>query len=175
MKRTILIFATLIFAVLTVSAQDMADKKESKKNDKISEVTLSCKMDCGNCANDVKKQLAFTKGVKYVETDFEKDLVVVKYRNDRTDADKIIASLGEIKYAASVYNPGCGSVKKGCCSGKTTTSTSGCSSKTTDAQHSGCSGKTTDAQHSGCAGKTATTGEAKTGCCSGKTVEPSNK
>jgi copper chaperone CopZ len=132
-------------------------------------------MDCEKCADDVKKQLAYTKGVKFVETDFEKDIVVVKYRNDRTDADKIIASLGEIKYVASVYSPGCGSAKRGCCSGKTTTSTSGCGSKTTDAQHSGCASKTTDAQHSGCAGKTATTGEAKTGCCSGKTTEPAKK
>jgi copper chaperone CopZ len=118
-------------------------------------------MECGNCANDVKKQLAYTKGVKYVETDYEKDLVVIKYRNDRTDVDKLIASLGEIKYAASVYNPGCSSAKKGCCPGKTESSSGGCGSKTTDAQHSGCSGKTT--------------GEAKTGCSGSKTAEPSNK
>ncbi|HOZ30571.1 MAG TPA: heavy-metal-associated domain-containing protein [Bacteroidales bacterium] len=162
MKKSVLILTAIIFAVISVSAQELTEKKDSKKNDKISEVTLSCKMECGNCANDVKKQLAFTKGVKYVETDYEKDLVLVKYRNDRTDVDKIIASLGEIKYVASVYNPGCPNAKKSCCPGKT--------------QTGGCSGAgTVEKQHTSCEGKTATSGDSKTGCCSGKNTGSEKK
>jgi copper chaperone CopZ len=148
MKKTILISIALIFASMTsVFAQEITAKKEVKQPANISEVTLSCKMECGNCAADVKKQLAYTKGVKFVSTDFEKDLVVVKFRNDRTDANKIIASLAEINYSASVFSPGCANQKKGCCSGKTTEATTGgCSGgKTTEPSKGGCSGgKTTE-------------------------------
>ena len=157
MKKTVLILAALMFAVFTVSAQGKAEKK----NDKISEVKLSCKMDCGNCAADVKKQLAYTKGVKFVETDFEKDVVVVKYRNDITDSDKIIASLGEINYKATVNKADCPGAKKGCCSDK--------------AKTSGCAEAAKSGQKEGCGGKSVTPGETKTGCCSGNTVEPSKK
>lgn len=158
MKKIALILTALTFAVFTLSAQEKAEKK----NDKISEVKLSCEMKCGNCAAEVKKQLAYTKGVKYVETDFEKDIIVVKYRNDRTDADKLIASLGEINYKATVNKPGCSNAQKACCSGKT--------------KSSGCAGSSpADGKHEGCSGKSATTVETKSGCCSGKTVEPSKK
>lgn len=160
MKKVILISIALIFTGMTsVFAQEMTAKKETKANANISEVTLSCSMECGNCAAAVKKQLAYTKGVKFVSTDFEKDLVVVKYRNDRTDNDKIIASLAEINYKATVYKPGCPNAKKGCCPGSAATgeNKSGCSGKTTGESQSGCSGKTTGESHSGCSGKTAET------------------
>jgi len=148
MKKIVLVLTTIAFAVVTVSAQKMTEKTEIKKNDKISEITLLCKMECDNCATAVKKQLAYTKGVKYVETDYEKDIVVVKYRNDRTDVDQIIASLAEIKYTATVYKPGCPNANKACCPG---------SSAKTDT-------------HSGCGNKTVTTSDNKSGCCSGKTT-----
>jgi copper chaperone CopZ len=154
MKKVILISLALIVAGLSsVYAQSSIEKKDVKQNPKISEVTLSCKMECGNCADAVKKQLAYTKGVKFVSTDFEKDLVVVKFRNDRTDIDQIIASLAEIKYTATVYKPGCPNANKGCCSGS--------SAKTET--------------NSGCGTKTVTTDDKKSGCCSGKTTESTKK
>lgn len=162
MKKSILVLAAIFFVAVSISAQEKVEKKDVKQNDKISEVSLSCKMECGNCANEIKKQLAFTKGVKFVETDYEKDIILVKYRNDKTDIEKIIASLGEIKYTASVYSPGCPNAKKTCCSGKT--------------QTGGCSGAgTVEKQHTSCEGKTATSSESKTGCCSGKNTEPEKK
>ena len=163
MKKLILISIALIFAGMTsIFAQEMTEKKGGKTNPKMSEVTLACKMECGNCAADVKKQLSFTKGVKFIETDFEKDIVVVKYRNDKTDTDKIIASLADINYAASIYKKGCGGSQKPCCSGKT--------------QEGGCKGGAShNDSHSGCSGKSATSVETKTGCCPSKTTEPAKK
>lgn len=163
MKKVIFISIALLFAGMTsIFAQETTTKSDAKTSAKMSEVTLACNMECGNCAADVKKQLSFTKGVKLVETDFEKDIVVVKYRNDKTDVDKIIASLGEIKYVASVYKPKCGSANKGCCAGKTT--------------EGGCKGSSANTEtHSGCSGKSATSGETKTGCCPSKTEQPAQK
>jgi copper chaperone CopZ len=153
MKKVVLILSVVLFAGISdLMAQEETSSKEIKKNEKISEVSLSCQMDCGNCSDKVKKQLAYTKGVKFVSTDFEKDVVVVKYRNDRTDVDKIIASLGEIDYKASV--------KKACCSGSA--KTGGCSDKAKDAAKSGCETSNASAQpkagcgsttHAGCSGK----------------------
>jgi copper chaperone CopZ len=166
MKKVILISIALLFAGMTsVFAQEMTEKKGEKSNGKMSEVTLACKMDCGNCSAAVQKQLAFTKGVKFIEADFEKDIVVVKYRNDKTNTDKIIASLAEINYAASIYKPGCGNQKKGCCATKT--------ASTEEVKSGGCSGKSTHST-SGCGTKTET-GQAKSGCCPSKTTEPANK
>ncbi len=159
----------MVFAgSISLSAQEMTSKKEVKQSSNISEVTLSCNQDCNNCSDKVKKQLAYTKGVKFVSTDFEKDIVTIKYRNDRTDVDKLIASLAEVGYAAKPLP------KKGCCPGKTAEgdSHSGCSGKTTGETHSGCSGKTTGETQTGCSGKT--TGESHSGC-SGKTTEPVKK
>ena len=142
MKKVIFIALAMVFAgSLSLSAQKSTSKKEVKQNSNISEVTLSCNQDCNSCSEKVKKQLAYTKGVKFVSTDFEKDIVVIKYRNDLTDVDKLIASLSEIDYVAKPLVP-----KKGCCPGKTAegNSQSGCPGKTTGETHSGCSGKTTE-------------------------------
>lgn len=128
MKKTVLILVAILFA-FTTNVFSQEDTKQEKQDERISEVSLVCDMACGNCANDVKKQLAFTKGVKFVEADYEKDVVVVKYRNDKTDSDKIIASLAEIDYKASV--------KKACCPSKS--ATSDCS-QTEKKACGGCSG-----------------------------------
>lgn len=116
MKKAILISVVLLsFGLLNLSAQDQKGQKES--ND--SEVTLSVKMHCGDCAEKVKKQLAYEKGVKDVNTDLEKQTVVVKYRNDKTDSEKLISSLSQIGYTAKVATTGCQAQKSGCCAGHT--------------------------------------------------------
>jgi len=117
MKKTILIsMVFLVFGLLNLDAQS----QEVKKDNKDSEITLSVKMHCNDCAEKVKKQLAFTKGVKDVSSNLEKQEVVVKYRNDKTDTDKLIASLSEIGYTAKVVAPGCANAQKkgACCAGK---------------------------------------------------------
>ena len=129
MKKTILILTAILFAMTTSLFAQETEKQEIIKNEKLSEVNLTCDMACGNCANEVKKQLAFTKGVKFVETDYEKNTILVKYRNDKTDSDKIIASLAKIDYKASV--------KKACCPSKSTTSDC---SQTQKKACGGCSG-----------------------------------
>ncbi len=136
MKKTILILSAILFVVSTsIVAQETA-KPEKEKNEKISETTLTCQLDCGNCADEVKKQLAFTKGVKYVEANHEKNTIFVKYRNDKTDVNKIISSLSEIDYKASVKKPCCPSKTKNSGCGSSKIQKAGCGSSS----HSGCGG-----------------------------------
>ena len=140
MKKSILVLTMMFLAIVVVNAQDKNVKQVKKADSKISEVVLNCKMDCGNCVEKVKKQLSYTKGVTAVEVNHETDLVVVKYRHDKTDVDKLIASLGEIKYQASVYKPQSKDGKHAGCAGA---KASGCPKAT-----SGCPG----AKAAGCAG-----------------------
>ncbi|MFO7791305.1 MAG: cation transporter [Bacteroidota bacterium] len=106
MKKLMMIgLSLMIFAFVNtgVKAQD---------NDTNGEVILNCEMDCGACAGKVKKQLAYTKGVKNVKADYVKDEVWVKYRSDKTKPEKLIASLDEIGYEATVKGNDDGSDSK---------------------------------------------------------------
>ncbi len=110
MKKNVLILVlVMLFGIGNIFAQDQKVAAAKKEADpKISEVILTTEMHCANCAEKVKKQLAYTKGVVDVQADYTKNAVYVKFRNDRTDNSKLIASLKEIGYEAKVYNPGCG-------------------------------------------------------------------
>jgi copper chaperone CopZ len=149
MKKVVFVLSIILVASITTAFAQEENNDKKKSNSKISEVSLICKMDCESCSNKVNKQLAFTKGVKFVEADHEKDVVVVKYRNDKTDTDKIIASLAEIDYVAKVKAPCCGDkTKKPCASQEK----SGCSGSHTQTK-TGCAGSSTK---TGCSGTHAT-------------------
>ncbi len=147
MKKSILILVTMFLTVTLVSAQENKIQKEVKQDSKISEIVLACNMDCGNCSAKVKKQLAYTKGVTEVDANFETDLVVVKYRNDKTDVEKIIASLDEINYKATVYKPA--GTKKPGCENIGVVKTSNCAGANNEAKP--CSGS--KHEHSNCGNK----------------------
>ena len=141
MKKNILILVlVMLFGMGNIFAQE--------KDTKISEVILLTEMHCQNCADKVAKQLAYTKGVIDVQANHEKNAVYIKYRNDRTDTEKLIASLKEIGYTATVFNAGhncsqCPHAKAGACNGNH----SGCNHAQQEQQKSGCSGN-----HAGCSG-----------------------
>jgi len=142
MKKNILI---LVLALLFGMSNVFAQEQKAAKDTKISEVILSTEMHCQNCADKVAKQLAYTKGVIDVQANHEKNAVYIKYRNDRTDTEKLIASLKEIGYTATVFNTGhncsqCPHAKAGACNGNH----AGCNHAQQE-QHSGCSGN-----HAGC-------------------------
>ncbi|MEJ5266195.1 MAG: heavy metal-associated domain-containing protein [Bacteroidales bacterium] len=130
----------LIVSVVLISGQIVfAQKSVQDDNSKISEVRLTAKMNCSDCALKIKKQLAFTKGVKYATADYETGIVYVQYRNDKTNVDKIIASLAEIGYEAKIYSPTYTNTRKTCCSDKN--SASGCGANTSNSNKTCCSSK----------------------------------
>ncbi len=57
-----MILISFMFCVIGIFSLHAQDQKVTKDN-KDSEVTLGVAMTCGNCAEKVKKQLAYTKGV----------------------------------------------------------------------------------------------------------------
>ncbi len=91
-KKNIII--VIVFLLVTIGS--FAQEK------KITEIKLSCDIECQKCANKIKHQLAFTKGVKYIETNIEKQTVTIKYRTNKTDKNKILKSLQEIGYKAVI-------------------------------------------------------------------------
>ena len=110
----------MLFSISNIFAQEQKTAAKKEADPKISEVILVTEMHCANCAEKVKKQLAYTKGVIDVQADHTKNAVYVKFRNDRTDNNKLIASLKEIGYEAKVFTPGCGGCphhQNGGCSG----------------------------------------------------------
>ena len=162
MKKNILILVlALLLGIGNAFAQE---QKAAKQNEKISEVILTTEMHCQNCADKVAKQLAYTKGVIDVQANHEKNAVYIKYRNDRTDTEKLIASLKEIGYDAKVFNAGhqcphaknvacCGN-HAGCNHAQEAQKSSGCSGNHEGCNHShdaqkasGCSGNHTECQH----------------------------
>lgn len=132
----------MLFGMGNAFAQE---QKAAKQNEKISEVILATEMHCQNCADKVTKQLAYTKGVVDVQANHEKDAVYIKYRNDRTNNEKLIASLKEIGFEAKVFNA-CGQCphsKGGACANK-----SGCCSQKEPAQKAApCNGNHSECQH----------------------------
>lgn len=69
---------------------------------KITTCTLNVKMDCAGCEAKVKKQLAFVKGVKDVETSLDEQKVVVKYLSNETTPDILVGAVNELGYKVSI-------------------------------------------------------------------------
>ena len=120
MKKLAVLSMALVFmmSIFSLQAQETNCDTQEKKAGKYSIITLDVEMNCSSCAEKVTKQLAFTKGVKLVTTDVDKNTVIVKYKNTKTDSDKLIASLSEIGYKANIHKEKCAGSKKGCCPGK---------------------------------------------------------
>lgn len=121
MKHVMMMSLSILFLMIGINQVNAQDNNE---NEKYSHTVLKVKMDCNNCAEAVKTQLAYTKGVKEVKADHVKDLVSVKYVAKKCSEQDLIASLAEIKYEATVYKaqanssakktPCCKQSKKAC-------------------------------------------------------------
>ncbi len=109
MKKVILLSVVFFFIGITTTFAE---------NEKVSKIVLSCNMDCGSCAAKIKKELTYTKGVKMVETDFEKDIITIEYRNDKTDSEKLIAAISKAGFKAEPQKANTCGAKKSCCSKK---------------------------------------------------------
>lgn len=132
MKHVLMICLSIMFLATGVNKA-----QANQDGSKYAYTTLSVEMHCGDCANKVKTQLAYTKGVKEVTTDYVKNEVLVKYNTKKCSEQKLIESLAEINYTATVKGKECTKKKSGCGSSCGGHSHSGCGSS-----NSGCSGHT---------------------------------
>jgi copper chaperone CopZ len=68
--------------------------------DKIKELTLKTSTICEMCKETIEKKLIFEKGVKQVNVDYQQKLIFVKYRDDKTNPDKIKLAVSKLGYRA---------------------------------------------------------------------------
>lgn len=87
----VLLLSLLTLCFLSTYAQ------EKKANPKESTVTFVVEMDCPSCAAKISKNIPFEKGVEDLKVDFEKQTVWIKYRNDKTDVEKLKAAVVKLK------------------------------------------------------------------------------
>lgn len=92
-KTIVIIF---LFACTSVQAQE-ADNKKDKS---VSEVEILTSAQCDDCKERIEKGIAYEKGVKYVSLDMDTKVVTIKYRNDKTDVDKLKKAISKIGYDA---------------------------------------------------------------------------
>lgn len=89
----ITLLATL-FAFFAISAT-AKDKKEKAKD---AEVTFVVEIDCENCANKVRENLPFEKGVKDLKVTLADKTVWVKYSPKKTTKEQLAAAINKLGY-----------------------------------------------------------------------------
>lgn len=89
----ITVLATLFaFFAISLSAKD---KKEKAKD---AEVTFVVEIDCENCANKVRENLPFEKGVKDLKVTLEDKTVWIKYSPKKTTKEQLAAAINKLGY-----------------------------------------------------------------------------
>ena len=88
MKKIFILLAS-IFVIATLTAKD------------IRTVTLTTQpqMHCANCETKIKNQLRFEKGVKRIDTNVEKQTIVIQYDAERISSALLIKSLPDLTEA----------------------------------------------------------------------------
>ena len=64
------------------------------------EIKITTSAQCDMCKESIEKMFAYEKGVISSELDLESKVVTVKYKSNRTDADKLRKALSKIGYDA---------------------------------------------------------------------------
>ena len=95
----IIFIGLFFFGVSSVSAQDV--KKVAKKATTETQVVFSVSMDCHNCEQKIKKNIAYEKGVKDLTTNLETKLVTIKYQSDKTDKAKLKKSIEKLGFTCT--------------------------------------------------------------------------
>jgi copper chaperone CopZ len=90
----------LIIIAVTFSISVNAQKEKTEKNSKTEIIEIQTSAQCEMCKETIEKEMAFVKGVKYVNLDLETKKVTVKFRKDKTDSDKIKHEISELGYDA---------------------------------------------------------------------------
>lgn len=96
MKRLILLFTAMLMVTLAAMAKDI----------KTVTFTTTPQMHCENCENRIKNNMRFEKGVKDIETNIEKQTVIITYDADKTTVEQLLKGFEKFKYSARVVEDG---------------------------------------------------------------------
>lgn len=92
--------AILMTAALLIGMAANAQDAEQKKDKSVNKIEIQTSAQCEMCKERLEKDLAYEKGVKFVELDLETKVLTVKYKADKTDADKLRKAVSKIGYDA---------------------------------------------------------------------------
>lgn len=91
MKHILIIISALLIAL-------------GGKDLRVLTVTTTPEMHCQNCEKKIKENIRFEAGVKKIETNREKQLVVITYDPAKTDAKKLSEAFAKIGYSIKVIS-----------------------------------------------------------------------
>jgi len=94
MKTLIITFIVLLSAI-SISAKD--------KNIDTLRVTTIPQMSCGGCANNIKSNIRFVKGVKQIETSVQEQKVTIIYDNRKSKYKDFEDAFEKIGYKIKLY------------------------------------------------------------------------
>lgn len=92
------LFLNLIVASLLLPVAGIAQEK--KKDKSVKKIEIQTSAQCEDCKERIEKNMAFEKGVKYVNLDLETKILTLKYRADKTDEKKLRKAVSKIGYDA---------------------------------------------------------------------------
>lgn len=95
-KIQLIIIGFLLFSGISGFAQD----SKSDQDKSIVEVEFQTSAQCNDCKERIEKNMAFEKGVKYVNLDLETKKVTIKYKSGKTDEDRLKTAISKIGYDA---------------------------------------------------------------------------
>ena len=90
----------LVVTGLLVSGIAMKGFSQEEKKKKTEEVEILTSAVCDMCKERIEHDLAFEKGIRYVELDLETKIVTVKYNPRKTNPEKIREAISKIGYDA---------------------------------------------------------------------------
>ncbi len=108
MKQLIYILLAVFLAMpatesISMATESYVSQKTSKKPKKdIRTVTLSANIHCKNCANKIRENIAFEKGVEDLEVSVEQRTVVIKYNAAKTSVETLLSAMKKLGYPAKV-------------------------------------------------------------------------
>ena len=86
----------IILAAIGLQAQD---KKKKNKKDLVT-VEIQTSAVCGQCKERLEHDLAFEKGVKFVELDEETKVLTIKYKKDKNTKENLKKAITKVGYDA---------------------------------------------------------------------------
>jgi mercuric ion binding protein len=94
--RIILSLLAIFFLAVTSQAQD---KKNDKKKQLVT-IEIQTSAICGQCKERLEHEMAFEKGVKFVELDNDTKILTIKYKEGKNTKENLKVAITKIGYDA---------------------------------------------------------------------------
>ncbi|MCB2219659.1 MAG: heavy-metal-associated domain-containing protein [Bacteroidetes bacterium] len=96
--KTLKIHITLMICLFALTVTAQQKQKELPKG--VEAIDIQTSAQCEECKERLEKNMAFEKGVKYVDLDLETKVLTLHYKKDKTDPEKLRKAVSKIGYDA---------------------------------------------------------------------------